>query len=174
MKYSKDQVYQMCKDIAPKYQFDPKLIFAVCLQEGEKEGNNFEPDVARLEQGFYRRYVEGKNELATTTEVLLSASYGVMQLMGQSLREAKYFDWFYMKFKDVYSLTDPLSEIAVPKAINYFCEHLDIMVQFGCTWMDVKRKLAGGDIVKMLGLWNGDKTGKYASEVLAKLKRIGS
>ena len=172
MKFTKEQVYQACKDIAPKYEFDPKLIYAVCLQEGEKDGKNFEPDVARLEQGYYRKYVEPKNELATTTEVLLSASYGVMQMMGQSLREAKYFDWYYMVSKEMYGLTFPLSEIAVPKAINYFCVNLDVMITWGCEWMSFKRKLAKGDTNRMLGLWNGDLSGKYAKEVITKFNQI--
>lgn len=172
MTFTKQQVHDQCLITAPAYNFDPKLIFAVCLQEGEKEKDNFEPDVARLEQGFYRKYVESKNDLATTTEVLLAASYGVMQMLGESLREVKYFDWYYMKFKDIYKLTNPLSEIAVPKAINYYCEHLDSMIEWGCAWMSKKRDLAKGDINRMLDLWNGCSDGSYHKEVLQKLKNI--
>jgi len=82
MTFTKEKVADACVVIAPTQKFDPLLILAVCLQEGgrNKDGT-FAPDRARLEQGFYSRYVEGKDN-ATTTEVLLSASYGVMQIMG--------------------------------------------------------------------------------------------
>ena len=172
MVYTKGQVRQKCKDIAPQYGFDGDLIFAVCLQEsGRNEDGSFAPDVARLEQNFYRKYVEIQ-ELATTTEVLLSASYGIMQMMGQSLVEVGYFRWFYNQYKRTYKLTDPLSEICVPKAINRYCINLTWMIEWGCKWMVKKRDLADGDTMKMLGFWNGDTTGKYAQKIINKYNLI--
>ena len=119
---TKDQVLEACKAIASAVKFDPLFIFAVALQEGAKEGNDFNPSAARLEQGFYVHYIERKLNLATTSEVLLSASYGVMQMMGESLKEIGYFDYFFNKQDDNAKkfLGNPLSQICIVQAIVQF------------------------------------------------------
>lgn len=175
MKFTKEQVREACERMAPKYKFDPKLIFAVCLQEGAKNSKgHFEPDMARLEQGFYRKYVEDEFELATTSEVLLSASYGIMQLMGESLRQEGFFDWYYNSRSDGMKkvLGNPLSQFAIPNALDAYCTQLDWMIEYGCKHMARKRSKADGDIKKMLGYWNGDLTGKYAEEVLKRYEAL--
>lgn len=175
MNFTKEEVFAMCDKIAPKFNFEPKLIKAVCLQEGGKnKKGEFTPDMARLEQGFYIRYVEKKNNLATTSEVLLSASYGIMQMMGLSLKEAGYFDWYFQQQSDTTQalLVNPLSQIAVVKAIDDYCVNLEWMITWGCKWLDKKRWKANGDITKALCLWNGDMTGKYANEVIEKRNKI--
>ena len=174
-KFTKQQVFEMCERIAPKHSFESKLIYAVCLQEGGKDKDGtFAPDMARLEQGFYRRYVEDNLELATTSEILLAASYGIMQMMGLSLKEAGYFEWYYGQCNDMkrMRLGSPLSQIAIPSAIDDYVINLDWMIEWGCRWMDKKRKLANGQTVRMLGLWNGDTSGKYANEVLNRYNNL--
>jgi hypothetical protein len=171
MEFTKDEVREMCETIAPQYGLSSKLAYAVCLQEGAKnKSGNFEPDIARLEQGYYRKYVEPSN-LATTSEILLSASYGIMQMMGLSLKEAGYFQWYFMKQSEEKRrmLGSAFSQLAIPSALDDYCINLEWMIKWGCTWLENKIKLAGGDIKKGLGLWNGDRTGKYASEVLARM-----
>lgn len=171
MKFTKEQVREMCEIEAAKIGISAKLAFAVCLQEGEKnKKGEFEPDVARLEQGYYRRYVENL-ELATTSEILLSASYGIMQMMGLSLKEAGYFHWYFMKQTEERRrfLGNPLSQLCIVSAIDDYVVNLEWMIRWGCGWLDSKIKLAGGDIKKGLGYWNGDKSGKYAAEVLARM-----
>ncbi len=170
----KEDVVSACKLIAPKYNLEPNLIIAICLIEGEKDkANSFDPSVARLEQNFYRKYTKPQN-FATTTEILLAASYGVMQMMGQSLLEVKYFEWFFNSRDPVtkYSLGNSMSEIAVPKAINFYCVSLETMIEFGCKHFSNKLKLAGGNITKALGFWNGDLTGKYAESVQKIIKNL--
>ena len=172
-RYTKEKVYASCKIIAPEFGFDPDLIFAVCLQEGaKKKDGSFSPDIARLEQGYYRKYVETQNEIATSSEILLSASYGVMQLMGLSLKEAGYFQWYFdsrpQGLKDV--LKYPLSQFAVPNALDFYCVNLDLMIRYGCIWMDKKRKLAKGNERLMLQYWNGSAI--YPNEVYEKLKTV--
>jgi len=172
---TKEQVFAACEKIAPQYNFEVSLIKALCLQEGGKnKKGEFAPDKARLEQGYYLRYVEAKNELATTTEILLSASYGVTQMMGLSLKELDFFEWWFSEQVEPMKiiLGNPLSEIAIPKALNWYCEHLNAQIDWGCKWLAKKRTMANGNIVKMLGYWNGDSTGKYAAEVLAKQKGL--
>ena len=171
MEFTKEEVFEMCDKIAPQFGLDPKLVFAVCLQEGAKNrSGDFEPDIARLEQGYYRRYVE-PGSLATTSEVLLAASYGIMQMMGLSLKEAGYFQWYFMKQTEEKRrrLGSALSQIAIPTAIDEYCTNLEYMIRWGCGWLEKKIAIAGGDIKRGLGFWNGDKTGKYAAEVLARM-----
>lgn len=165
--FTKEQVFKMCEKIAPKYNFEIELIQALCLQEGgrNKDGS-FAPDRARLEQGFYSRYVLNQL-LPTTVEILMSASYGVTQTMGQSLKELGFFEWYFnLKGKEKSSFA--LSQFNVPMAIDEYCTNLEWQIEWGCRWLDRKRRLANGDIPKTLSYWNGDKTGKYAAEVLEK------
>lgn len=172
MIFTKDQVFATCDAIAPSYGFESSLIKALCLQEGAKHGNDFTPDIARLEQGFYRRYVEDKQDLATTSEVLLAASYGVMQMMGESLQELKYFQWYFDQSTIKQVLGNPLSQFAIPSALDAYCTHLNWMIDYGCKWLKRKVDIASGDIQMGLGFWNGDTSGKYASEVLAKQRGL--
>ena len=173
MVFTKDHVFEVCSRIAPLYNFEINLIKALCLQEGgrNKDGT-FAPDKARLEQGYYLKYVEGKNELATTSEVLLSASFGVTQMMGLSLKELGFFEWYFNQSSDMMQslLGSPLSQFAIPSALDSYCEHLDWQIEWGCKWLDRKRGRANGDINRTLSLWNGDSSGKYAIEVLTKKK----
>lgn len=167
MNYSKQKVFAMCKDIAPQYSFEPEFIYAVCLIEGQQQGDLFLPDVARLEQGYYRKYIEPM-VYATTSEVLLSASYGIMQMMGNSLREARYFEWYFSQCDDGLKkiLGSPYSQFAIPSGLDAYCVNLSWMIDYGCKWMDRKRKIAQGEIKRTLGLWNGDLSGAYAEKVL--------
>ena len=178
MKFTKEIVFVLCDSIAPKYGFEPSLIKALCLQEsGKNKDGTFAPDVARLEQGYYRRYVSDKNELATTSEILLAASYGVTQMMGLSLKEIGFFDWYYLQAtgsKQMF-LGSPFSQFNIVAAIDEYCTNAQWQIEWGCKWLNEKRKLAKGDIIKMLSLWNGDQSQehKYANEVLTKQKSIG-
>ena len=168
----KDEVRNMCKLVAPKYGFDWRLIYAVCLQECDKEKDgSFDPSVARVEQRYYRKYTE-VFDLATTTEVLLATSYGVMQMMGQSLNEAGYFKWFFysqsQRTQNHYG--NPLSEISIVKAINKYCVNLEWMIRWGCKWMAVKREKAKNNERLMLTYWNGSSA--YPDEIYKRLETI--
>jgi len=92
---TKEQIFEVCKNIAPKYGFEITLIQALCLQEcGKNKNRTFAPSRARMEPGFYSRYIE-KQDLETTNEIMYSASFGVPQMMGQSLKEIGYFDFYF-------------------------------------------------------------------------------
>lgn len=174
MTITKEQVFETCKIIAPVHQFDPLLIQAVCLQEGgrNKDGT-FAPNRARLENGFYSRYVE-KNDWATTSEILFAASYGVMQTMGLELLRMGFFEFYFNQcsagLKAV--LKTPRSQFAIPSGIDAFCENINWQIEFGCKLMAEKRKSAKGDIPQMLLNWNGGSNKNYPIEVLAKLEKL--
>ncbi len=174
MKFTAEQIKAACDQVAPKYGFDPLLIFAVCDQESAHDkAGNFLADIGRPETGYYSRYVEAKYNLATTSELLLSCSFGIMQLMGDSLFQLKYFEWYYDHAEQgaKNAMEYPLSEAAIPKALNWFCVHLEAMVEYGCQWLAKKRTIAGGDIDRMLLYWNGGSNKSYNVEVRAKWDR---
>ena len=157
MIFTQQQVKDTCNTIAPIYKFDPLLIFAVCLQEGGRnKSGEFTPDMARLEQGFYLRYVE-KNDLPTTTEILLSASYGVMQIMGLNLLRLKFFEFYFNQSPIGLQavLKEPVSQFGVVSGIDAFCENLSWQIEYGCRLMTEKREKANGDTRQMLLNWNG-------------------
>jgi len=185
MLFNKSDVFEMCEKIAPKYKFEPSLIKALCQQECEhrvvgKDGKlHFNPDIfradkVRLEQNYYDKYVERQNEFASTTEGLFALSWGIMQIMGLSLKELKFFEWFFDQQSEATKifLGNPYSELTVPKALNWLVVNLDAMVEWGCKWLDRKRTLAKGDINKMLDFWNGCSDGSYHKEVLEKQKNL--
>jgi len=177
---TKDQVRQLCEQFGPRFNIDPALGLAICSRESGS-GGGFSDDACRLEEGFYRRYT-APGSLSTTTEVLLACSYGLMQVMGQSLREIGFFDFFktYNNQTSTFQLQDPLSEVSVPKGINAFMVRPAWQVEWGMKWFTVKLKLAGGsDVRKALQLWNGGGNPNYASEVIVlfdafKREGIGS
>ncbi len=147
-----------------------------------KDGR-FNASVGRLEQGYYSMYVEKKMELASTTEALLATSWGVWQLMGLSLFELKYFEWYFKNIpsaewreKVLYTGHTPL---AVTEAINYFAVNLDLQCEYACKLLAVKRNIGEkmqnfkgetDPLRKMLLLWNGGGNLKYDDEVMEKMK----
>ena len=185
MIFTDKEIYTACKKIAPAFGFDPKLIFAINQQECEHrvvdaDGKfRFHPDLfradkCRLEQRFYDKYVERQNEFATTTEGLLALSWGIMQMMGLSLFECGYFQWWFDQQGESQKeyFKESMNEVAVMKALNWYVVNLEAMITWGCRHLDKKRKLAGGNIERALDLWNGDLSGGYRKEVLDRIPLI--
>ena len=81
----KSEVLALIHPVSVQYDMDPLFLLALC----ERESSCDESEV-RLENGFYRRYSRPMAFLAST-EVLLSASYGLTQVMGEVLYELGYF-----------------------------------------------------------------------------------
>ena len=175
MIFTEQQIKEACERIAPKYELGSTLIRALCKQESahDKE-NNYVADIGRPETNFYYRYVEKKFNLATSSECLLSCSFGVMQLMGESLIELGFFEWYFNQLDDGMKsiLNNARSEFAIPSAIDHYVENLNWMIETGCQWFKRKLRQGGGDVFKGLCDWNGDQTGKYANEVLEKQKAL--
>lgn len=162
-------VRPICVEIAPQFELDPVLALALCQQESD-----YRHDAARLEQGFYRRYTE-KDSLATTAEVLLACSYGLMQTMGQILREHGYFQYFLdiNNRSNALNFRQPLSPIAICKGIDWYMERPREQVLWGCKHLRKKIDLAKGDIRKALLFWNGGGRPEYPDEVLEKFTKLG-
>lgn len=182
MTFTQEEVWLAVKAEAPKVAFDPYLVMAVCEQDCEHrfpvgggkllfDRKRYRSDKARLEQGYYDRYVERQNELATSSEVLLAVSWGVMQMMGLSLKEMQYFEWYFQQsdvtFRKV--IGSPFSQFAVPSALDHFAVTLSVQVHYGVGWLSTKRRAAGGDMAETLLRWNGGGDPEYADKVLARM-----
>lgn len=171
---SKQDLYNLCKQIAPQFNLDPLLILAIAQQEAMKDEHNptiFLGDVARLEEGFYNRYIR-KMTYATTTEILLSTSFGCFQMMGQSLVETKFFFEEFDSMDAAYQIRyqNAMSEENVPKAINRYCEDFSAQVKSACKHFTTKLRLANGITSKALLFWNGGSDGAYPDKVLRHLQ----
>ena len=149
---NRSEVYELCKEIAPKYGFDPILILAMCKQE-----STYDMTEARPEPGYYRKYTRPRN-LPTTDEILLAASYGFMQVMGQSLYEMGYFG-FVWKYGDI------------QRKIDEFMVQPETQVEYGCRWLRKKMDLFKSTDVRLgLRLYNG--SSEYPPLVLAKFDAL--
>lgn len=166
---TQQQVIDLCATYAPQYELDSVLVLAVCQQE-----SSFLHDASRLEQGFYRRYTM-PDTLATTSEVLLACSYGLMQTMGQILREHGFFSFYREYHNKVHTdqIKDSLGEVPVVKALNAYMVRPAWQVEWGCIHLRKKMDIAKGDIRKGLLLWNGGGNPLYPDEVMKKYRNLG-
>lgn len=174
-------LWSIVKPVAKRYGLNPYLMLAIAQQECEKNpknSNEYMLDYARLEQGFYRRYTV-KHEFATTTEILLAASYGAFQVMGQSLLE---LGWFYDEFQkqsEQYKKfhVNPTGETNIPKALNRYCVSPVEQVDTACRWLDRKIKLLKVDASeqnwnRILLAWNGGANPSYGESVIARIASL--
>jgi hypothetical protein len=168
----KEQAFELCRIAGQQSGVDPKLLLAIALRESGQNGG-VKDDEARLENAFFHRYTRGEG-LSTTTAILLAASYGMMQVMGQSLKEMGYFDFYkgYHNDRNSFQIQDPLSEIGVPKAINAFMVRPPWQFEWGARWFQKKLRAAGSNVEHALLLWNGGGNLKYPQEVLAIMETI--
>lgn len=163
------EVQKLCIEIAPEFSIDPTLATAICEQE-----SNYLHDAARMEQGFYKRYTE-KDSLATSSEILLASSYGLMQTMGQILREHGFFEYFLEINNRTNGLVikSALSPLAICKGVDWYMERPKEQVSWGCRHFRKKLDIAKGDVRRALLLWNGGGRPTYPDEVLARWTRLG-
>jgi hypothetical protein len=181
-------VYQLCKKIAPGFNLDPIVVLAYGMQESkkaDKDPDEWRSDVCRPEPDYYRRYIE-RLHYATTTEGLLSMSYGIFQLMGESLRELgwikKEFETQTPQYRQFFGdsnqlnpdgLPEPeMSEINVPKAFNRYCSKPEEQVNSACVWISRIRKRVGDDLTAIALGWNGGGRPAYATEWVAKFNLL--
>ena len=116
---TRDSVYEICKRVAPKYGYDPLLILAQVEQE-----SSYKEDALRLEQGFLVKYIAGM-PIAATTKALLSTSFGLGQLMGQSLNELGFFP--------------ALDSVSVVMRLEVYLGTPEMQVETQCQWLQKKQ-----------------------------------
>lgn len=166
---TKQEVFELCEFHGSANDVDPILLLAIAQQE-----SSFLHDVVRLEQGFYHRYTKPLSE-CTTNEVLYATSYGLLQVMGMSLKEMGFFPFFRESYnaRHSFQLVSASSEITVAKGINEFMVRADWQIEYGTKWWKVKLAIAKGDVRKGLLFWNGGGNPLYPDEVIKKYRLLG-
>jgi hypothetical protein len=148
------------------YEFDAQLVTAICLQE-----SSYNSEAIRLENGFYNKYTRKEN-LSPCVEILLAASYGLMQTMGQMLQEVGYFKGLVFPVHRLVGLDSNLDAKQVIVALDNYVSDPAQQIKYGCRHFANKYAHAGGDLGKALLLWNGGGNLLYSSEVLNKYEQI--
>jgi soluble lytic murein transglycosylase-like protein len=139
---TQDELLSLAKQTAQRHGLAPEIVCAVCEQE-----SSWNPWAIRYEPAFRQRYVAPLG-LPPTEEVARSISWGLMQLMGETAREADFSGKF-------------LSALADPAA----------GLEFGCAVLAEKFRRADGDASRALELWNGGANPDYAAQVLARVEK---
>jgi len=125
---------------------DTAIVCAVVEQESA-----WNPWAMRYEPLFFAKYVAPlytNNKVGATEAYARGFSWGLMQVMGQSAREAG------VNALHLSTLCDPAVGLAV-----------------GCRILKQKLDRARGDITKALQAWNGGGNPDYAKEVLSRVSR---
>lgn len=143
-----DELIALAKKSALKYGLDGNLVCAVVEQE-----SGWNPWAIRYEPGFYDRYVRPRVErgiLRDLTEARARAfSWGLMQVMGETAREAGLSG-------HIASLCDP-----------------EIGIEIGCHVLSEKFADAQGNVKDALLAWNGGGNPMYPDEVLNRMSKYG-
>ena len=150
MTYKKQTIADVCKLVAPKYQFEPIQLYAVARQESAKDKDgNFDASIPRLEQGFFENYINGNHELPvglpTTAQALLATSYGCWQIMGYELWRLGYIKAWYDDLLDAgwkATLQQPYSQISILQSIDAFCVDTQAQCEYACKLLSEKRATA--------------------------------
>lgn len=167
---NKKQVFEIIVSQSPPV--DTKLILAIAEQE-----STFDETAVRMENGFYDRYIRHRTTFATTSSVLLSTSYGLMQMLGESLLEVGYFEFFkdYANAKAGFQvIMDARSQIGITKGIDEYMLHPDWHIKTGIQHFTKKLGLAHSNIETALQYWNGGGNALYSKEVMARWEKFNT
>lgn len=153
MNISEAEVWNACRKEGQAQDLDPFLLLAVCRQEARRTREGlYVLDSIRLEQGFFYKYID-KGNYDPVTKVILSTSWGVMQMMGESLREL-----------GLLKAEENLSTVF----INQYCLNVGLQVESGSKWLKKKIAIAQGNVEKGLLFWNGGSNLAYPDSVMHK------
>jgi len=129
---------------APKYGLDIAVVCAVIEQESD-----WYTFAYRYEPAFFNRYIAPQANLHSPSEAhARSASFGLMQVMGQVARELGFTG------PSLLELTDP-----------------DIGVEYGCKRLQQAFHRHGGDLELSLLDYNGGGNPQYADQVIARIQK---
>jgi hypothetical protein len=180
MTIHRDQVWEITKMLCAQRQIDPWLQMAFNEQESDKDDHNpllYDPSIPRMENAFRERYIDHKKNYATTTAIMLASSFGIRQMLGESLLELGWFISDFARQNDSYRATygnDPMHYQNVIDAINRYCVEPSEQIATGIDWYLKKLKAAGGDQDKAILYYNGGGRPEYKSELLARIPKLQS
>lgn len=127
--------------VAPRHHLDPDLVTTVCLVESSGNTRAY-----RYEPGFWLKYMAHKPQWAGMDPMIVSASYGLMQVMYPVAREFGY------------PATDPPEQLYIPA----------IGLEYGCRVLADRKAWAKGDVPATLAAYNGGKSKDNRPEVEPK------
>ena len=136
------RIIELARSIAVAHGLEPALICAVIEQESA-----WNPWAVRYEPGFLSRYVAPlytAGKLSATEAYTRSMSWGLMQVMGLTAREAGFKGEF-------------LSELDTP----------EVGLKYGCIKLTSCLTHRHGDVADALEMYNGGGDLSYAPTVLA-------
>jgi soluble lytic murein transglycosylase-like protein len=150
---TREEMISLAKQTAARHGLAPEIVCAVCEQE-----SSWIPWAIRYEPAFRQRYVAPLG-LPPTEEIARSTSWGLMQVMGETAREAGFSEKFLS------ALADPATGL-----------------EFGCIVLAGKFRHAAQQqgsappdqdalAQAALQLWNGGANPDYASQVLARIPK---
>jgi soluble lytic murein transglycosylase-like protein len=130
---------------AADLKIEPELIAAVIEQE-----SNWNPWALRYEPAFFEHYIKpilDSTTISVTEAQARSFSWGLMQTMGQTVREMGFTG-------SMASLCDPT-----------------VGILWGCKVFNHKLAMAEGNVEKALLLYNGGGNPAYPGQVLARTEK---
>jgi hypothetical protein len=158
----RDDVFKLCQAYAPIYHVDPLLFLALCEQESVdmRDPTIYHEDAIRLEQG-YLKYVRLFDPLMQS---LLSTSWGLTQMMGDSLRQVGFFLWHrqsVLSDDQRAALLLMPTNVAIAYALIEYAKSPAWQVRWGVKFFD---EIKHQDLLK----WNGGGDPLYPTKVLAR------
>jgi soluble lytic murein transglycosylase-like protein len=146
----KKLIINLATPIAKSHSLPPHIVIAIIEQE-----SNFNPFALRFEPAWYRRLLPKANEpnspiLSPTEIAQRSISWGLMQVLGQTLRELQH------RFQE------PKLRYLTP-----LCHDQSLAITWGCRILQHKLQRTG-DLHAAILAYNGGARPAYLSEVIAK------
>lgn len=140
----------LAKQTASRHGLAPEVVCAVCEQE-----SSWNPWAIRYEPAFRQRYVAPLG-LPPTEEIARSMSWGLMQVMGETAREAGFGEKFLSALAD--SAT----------GLEFGCIVLADKFRHAAQQQGSAPHSPDGLAQAALELWNGGANPDYASQVIAR------
>lgn len=154
---TRQEVYEICKRVAPMHGYDPLLILAILTQE-----STYDPSRPRVEQGYLIKYVvKNKNDARVRkarphVQSMLATSFGLGQMMGLSLYELGFIA--------------SLDSATVARALDGYDDNKELQVDLTCQWLSKKWKEGNGTLTDALRRYNGG--ADYPPLIMGHLKDL--
>ncbi|HEV2298289.1 MAG TPA: transglycosylase SLT domain-containing protein [Candidatus Acidoferrales bacterium] len=155
---TQDEMIALAKQAAARHGLAPEIVCAVCEQE-----SSWNPWAIRYEPAFRQRYVAPLG-LPPTEEIARSMSWGLMQVMGETAREAGFGEKFLS------ALADPATglEFGCIVLAGKFRHAALTLAESGAS-----AALAPHELVRSgLELWNGGANPDYAAQALSRADKF--
>lgn len=149
----------LARKAALAHALDPALVCAICEQE-----SSWNPWSIRYEPLFFAKYVAPlytNNKVGASEAYARGFSWGLMQVMGQTAREAGYTEPFLS------ALCDPADALEI--GCRVLRKKFDIASSVAQTILSAHDRSASADQTsRALLLWNGGANPAYAAHVLSR------